>query len=85
MGAITERALLGVFAGAEVDHAGGFGLVGNRREGAALVGAVAERLGFALATGAPVVGLAGFDEDRERGFLRDVRGGLEELGLGSRC
>jgi hypothetical protein len=41
------------------------------------VGSVAERLGFALATGAPVVGLAGFDEDRERGFLRDVRGGHE--------
>jgi hypothetical protein len=74
---IAERALLGVLAGAEVDHAGGFGLVGDRREGAALVSAIAERLGFAVAAGTPVVGLAGLDEDGERGFLRDVRGGHE--------
>jgi hypothetical protein len=77
MGTITQRALLGVLAGAEVHHAGGFGLVGDRREGAALVGAVAERLGFAVSAGAPVIGLTGFDEDGERGFLRDVRGGHE--------
>jgi hypothetical protein len=84
VGAVAERTLLGMLAGAEVDHAGGFGLVRDRREGAALVGAIAERLGFAVAAGAPVVGLAGFDEDGERGFLRDVRRGHEELGVGRR-
>ena len=75
MGAVAERTLLGVLTGAEVDHAGVLGLERDRCETTALVGAIAERLGFAMPTGALVVGLAGFDEDRQRGFLRNVRRG----------
>jgi len=74
MGAITQRALLGVLAGAEVDRAGGFGLKRYRREGGTLVGAIAERLVLAVSARAPVVGLASFDEDGNRGLLGDVRG-----------
>jgi hypothetical protein len=78
MGAITQRALLGVLAGAEVDRAGGFGLVRHWREGGTLMGTIAERLVLAVSARAPVVGLAGFDEDRDRGLLRDVWGGHGE-------
>jgi hypothetical protein len=78
MGAVAQRALLGVLAGAEVDRAVGFGLVRNRREGGTLMGAVTERLILAMSAGAPVVGLAGFDEDGNRGLLRDMGGGHGE-------
>jgi hypothetical protein len=78
MGAITQRALLGVLAGAEVDRAGGFGLVRHRREGGTLMGTIAERLVLAVSARAPVVGLAGFDEDGDRGLLGDVGGGHDE-------
>jgi hypothetical protein len=64
-----------MLTGAEVDRAVGVCRVGNRREGGTLVGAVAERLVLAVAARAPVVGLAGFDENRDRGLLRDVGGG----------
>jgi hypothetical protein len=70
--------ILGVLAGAEVDRAVGFSLIRHRREGRALVGAVAERLVLAVSARAPVVGLAGFDEDGDRGLLRNVRGGHGE-------
>jgi hypothetical protein len=75
VGAITERALLGMLTGAEIDRAIGVCGVGNRREGGTLVGAVAERLILAVTARAPVVGLAGFDENRDGGLLRDVGGG----------
>jgi hypothetical protein len=78
MGTITKGAFLGVLAGAEVDGAVSLSLVRHRREGGTLVGAIAERLVLAVSAGTPVVGLAGFDEDGERGLLRNVRGGHEE-------
>jgi hypothetical protein len=75
VGAVAERTLLGMLAGAEIDRAVGLGLVRDRREGGTLVGAVAERLRFAVSTRAPVVGLTGFHEDRERRLLGDMGGG----------
>jgi hypothetical protein len=78
MGAVAQGALLGVLAGAEIHGAIGFGLIRDRRERGTLVGAVAERLRLAVAARAPVVGLAGFDEDGERGLLRDMGGGHGE-------
>jgi hypothetical protein len=75
MGAVAQGALLGVLAGAEVDGAGGFGLKRYRREGGTLMGTIAERLVLAVSARAPVVSLAGFDEDGDRGLLGDVRGG----------
>jgi hypothetical protein len=75
VGAVAQRALLGMLTGAEVDRAVGVCGVGNRREGGTLVGAVTERLVLTVSTRAPVVGLAGFDENRDRGLLRDVGGG----------
>jgi hypothetical protein len=74
VGTVAQGALLGVLAGAEVDRAGGFGLIRYRCEGGTLVGAIAERLVLAVAAGTPVVGLAGFDEDRDRRLLRNVGG-----------
>jgi hypothetical protein len=78
MGAVAERTLLGVLAGAEIDRAVGLGLVWHGREGGAFVAAVAERLRLAVSTGAPVIGLTSFHEDRERRLLRDMRGGHDE-------
>jgi hypothetical protein len=78
VGSVAKRALLGVLAGAEIDGSGGFGLVGHGNERGPLVRTVAEGLAFALSAGAPVVGLAGFDEDGNRGLLRDARGGHED-------
>jgi hypothetical protein len=71
---VAQGTLLGVLAGAEVDRAGGFGLKRYRREGGTLVGAIAERLVLAVSARAPVVGLAGFDEDGDRRLLGDVGG-----------
>jgi hypothetical protein len=42
------------------------------------MGAVAEGLVLAVSAGTPVVGLTGFDEDRDRRRLRDVGGGHDE-------
>jgi NADH:ubiquinone oxidoreductase subunit K len=78
VGAVAERTLLGMLAGTEVDRAVSLGLVRNRREGGTLVGAVAERLILAVTARAPVVGLAGFDENRDGRLLRDVGGGHGE-------
>jgi hypothetical protein len=61
-----------VLAGAEVNGAVRLGLIRHRREGGTLVGAIAERLVLAVSARAPVVGLAGFDEDGDRGLLRDA-------------
>ena len=72
MGAITERALLGVLTGTEIDGTIGFRLIRDRRERGTFVGAVAERLVLAVAARAPVVGLTGFDENRDGGLLRVV-------------
>ena len=74
MGAVAEGALLGMLAGAEVYGAVRLGLIGHGRKGGPLVGAVAEGLVLTVSARAPVVGLTGFDEDGERGFLRDMGG-----------
>ena len=74
MGSVAQGTLLGVLAGAEVDRAVRLGLIRHGRESGTLVGAVAEGLVLAVSAGAPVVSLAGFDEDGDRGLLRDVRG-----------
>ena len=78
MGAVAQRALLGMLTGAEVDRTIGVCRVGNRREGGTLVGAITERLVLAVAARAPVVGLAGFDENRDGRLLRNVGGGHGE-------
>jgi NADH:ubiquinone oxidoreductase subunit K len=78
MGAVAKRTLLGVLAGAEIDRAVRLGLVWHRSESRAFVGAVAEGLVLAVSARAPVVGLASFDEDGDRGLLRDVGGGHDE-------
>jgi hypothetical protein len=64
-----------MLTGAEVDRAIGVCRVGNWRESRTFVAAVAERLVLAVSTRAPVVGLAGFDENRDGRLLRDVGGG----------
>jgi hypothetical protein len=74
MRAIAEGALLGMLTGAEIDRPIGFSLIRDRRERGTLVGAVAEGLRLAVSARAPIVGLAGFNEDGNRGLLRDVGG-----------
>jgi hypothetical protein len=76
--AVAKRTLLGVFAGTEVDRAVGLSLIRDRREGGTLVASIAERLVLAVSTRAPVVGLAGFNEDGDWGLLRDMGGGHDE-------
>jgi hypothetical protein len=78
VGTVAQGTLLRVLARAEVDRAVGLGLVGNGRERRTFVRAVAEGLILTVTAGAPVVGLAGFDEDRDRGLLGDVGGGHDE-------
>jgi hypothetical protein len=78
MGAVAKCTLLGVLTGAEIDGTIRFGLIRDRRESRPLVGAVAEGLVLTVSTRAPVIGLAGFDEDGNRGLLRDVGGGHDE-------
>jgi hypothetical protein len=75
MGAVTERTLLGVLTGAEIDGTIGFRLIRDRREGGTLVGAIAEGLRLAVSARAPIVGLTSFNEDGDRRLLRDVGGG----------
>jgi NADH:ubiquinone oxidoreductase subunit K len=75
VGAIAERTLLRVLAGAEVDRAVGLSLIRYGREGGAFMAAVAEWLVLTVSTRAPVVGLTGFNEDRERRLLGDMGGG----------
>jgi hypothetical protein len=78
VGAVAEGTLLRMLTGAEIHGAVGFGLIRDRRERGTLVSAVAERLRFAVAARAPVVGLAGFDEDGNGRLLRDMGGGHGE-------
>ena len=78
MGAVAQLALLRMLTGAEIDRAVGVCREGNRREGGTFMAAVAERLVFTVSTRAPVVGLAGFDENGNGRLLRDVGGGHGE-------
>ena len=71
MRAVAESSVAAVLAAAEVNGSILLGGVGLGGEAAALVGAVAERLGRTLAAGAPVVGLACLDLDGDGGFLGD--------------
>jgi hypothetical protein len=66
-----------MLTGAEIDRTVGLSLIRHGREGGPFVGTIAERLRFAVSTRAPVVGLTGFNEDRERRLLRDMGGGHE--------
>jgi len=67
--AVAEGAVAAVLASAEVDGSIFLCGVGGRREAASLMGTVAERLRSTFAAGAPVIGLTGFDLDRDGGFL----------------
>ena len=75
MGSVTKRAIAAVLATTEVYRAIFFSCVGNRGKVASLVGTVAEWLGGAFATGAPVIGLAVFDFNGHGRFLSDDRFG----------
>ena len=69
---VAERAVLRVFAAAEIGGLAGLGGVFCRRKAAAFMAAIAERLRFRLATRTPEIGLSGLDLDREGGFLGDI-------------
>ena len=68
---VAERAVCAVLAAAEINWAISLGGVRSRSESGSFMGSVAEWLRGALAAGAPVIGLAYFDGDGDRGFLRD--------------
>ncbi len=78
VGAVAEGTFFRMLTGAEIDRTVGLSLIRHGREGGTLMTAVAERLLLAVSTRAPVVGLAGFNEDRERRLLRDMGGGHDE-------
>jgi hypothetical protein len=78
VGAVAKRTVFGVLTGAEIDCAVGLSLIRHGREGGPFVGTIAEWLRFAVSTRAPVVGLTGFNEDRERRLLGDMGGGHDE-------
>ena len=71
MAAVAQNTVAGMFAAAKIHGPALLGLVFDRREPGALMGAVTEWLPFALAAGAPPITLAGFDFDCTRGLLWD--------------
>ena len=71
MRAVAEGAVAAVLAATEVNRSIFLCGVGSRREAASLMGTIAERLSGTFAAGAPIVGLACLDGDRDRGFLGD--------------
>ena len=71
MGTVAERTVTAVLAATEIDRAIFLGGIGCRGETGSLVGTITEWLRGTLAAGTPVVGLAGFDGDRDGGFLSD--------------
>jgi len=79
MRTIAERAIFGVFAGAEKRFFIGVGCPCERRKFSAFVGAIAEGLVLRLAACAPIIGFAGFNVDGERGFASNVRSCHEEV------
>src|SRR5689334_3602248 len=72
VGAVAEWLAAGVLAGAEEFARRFIGRPFDRREFAALVAAVAERLVLGAPAGAPPVILAGLDHDRNGLFLGDI-------------
>ena len=75
MGTVVKRPVASVFAAAEIDRAIFLGGVGDRGEGGAFVGPIAEGLGFAFAAGAQCRSGPSFDGDGNGGDLGDFRGG----------
>src|SRR5690606_21280055 len=71
VGAVAERTVLGMLAAAEPDLLRRLRFVGQRRELAALVRAVAEGLVLALAAGAPEIALPSLHLDAIGRFLCD--------------
>jgi len=69
MRAVAERAIAAVLAAAEIDGAILLGCVGSRRKISSFVRAITEWLRGTFTAGAPVVGLACFNFDGNRGFL----------------
>ena len=69
MRAVTQHAVVAVFASTEIDRAGFVSGVLDGGHAAILVAAVTERLFSAFAAGTPVIILACFHFDRERSFL----------------
>ena len=69
MRAVTQNAIVAVFASAEIDHSGFVCRVFNGGHAAVLVAAVTEGLLSAFAAGAPVIVLARLYFDREGSFL----------------
>ena len=72
MRTITQRAVLGVLAGAEKRFLVGVGGPSQWREVGAFVRAVAEGLVLRLAARTPIVGFACFDLDWEWSFTSNV-------------
>src|SRR5580700_11093658 len=73
MASVAHRLFGGALAGAEPGFLGLRRLVFDRREGGALVRAVAEWLRFRAPAGAPPIALAAFDIDRHRPPAADFR------------
>jgi len=82
MGSVTERAVAAMLATAKINRTVFLSGVGSRRKVASLVGTIAERLRGAFTAGAPVVGLTGFNLDRDGRLLGDDRFGHESEGWG---
>ena len=80
MGSVTERAVAAVLASAEINRTIFLRGVGGRRKVASLMGTITERLRGAFTAGAPVVGLACFNLDRDRRLLGDDRFGHKSEG-----
>jgi len=83
MRAVARRPVFGLFAAAKSDARGALRRVRQRRERRRLVRAVAKRLIFAQAAGAPIIRLPGFDLDQIGRLLRDV-GTVHIIHLSSR-
>jgi hypothetical protein len=84
VGSVTERAVTAVLATAEINRTIFLSGVGSWSEVASLVGSIAERLRGAFTAGAPVVGLTGFNLDRNGRLLGNDRFGhkSESWGFG---
>ena len=69
MRSVAEGAAAAVLAATEIDRAIFFSRVGSGSKTGSLVGPITKRLCCTLTTGAPIVGLAGFDGDWDWGLL----------------
>ena len=69
MRSVAKGTITAVLAAAEINRTVFLGGVRSRGEATSLVRAITEGLRGTLATGTPVIGLACFDGDGDRGFL----------------